>query len=72
LQATIQRAEQLLQKPDSTEGLCWLLIGLAAHGIEVKNTSQWPAHPKTTQEIALRLIAMQTLEGRNPFLFPAI
>lgn len=72
LRPAIQLAERFLQKPDSTEGFCWLLIGLAAHGIELKNAPQWTIKPKTTQEIALRLIAMQTLEGRNPFLLPAI
>ena len=32
LEVTLRFAETLLQKPDSTEGVCWLLIGLAAHG----------------------------------------
>lgn len=68
LQATIQLAKRFLQKPDSTEGFCWLQIGLAAHGVELKDTPLWTAQPKTTQEIALRLLTIQTLEGRNPFL----
>ena len=28
--------------------------------------------PKTTQDVALHLITLQTLGGRNPFLQPAL
>ena len=67
LEPTLRRAEELFQKPDSTEGLCWLLMGLAAHGIR-KEESPWPYRSHKTQDIALQLITTQALLGRNPFL----
>ncbi len=69
--ATLRLAEGLLQKPDSTEGLCWLLMGLAAHGFR-KEEPQWTIRPKTTQDVALHLITLQALRGRNPFLRPVV
>jgi hypothetical protein len=70
LAPTLRLAEDLLQKPDSTEGLCWLAMGLAAHGRPQKVI--WNIKPRTTQDIALHLIARQTLGGRNPFLQQAL
>lgn len=68
LAPTLCLAEHLLEHADSTEGLCWLLIGLNAHGIQKHTNPSWKNQPRTTQEVALRLIAVQTLAGRNPFL----
>jgi hypothetical protein len=64
----VRLAEHFLQTLDSTEGFSWLVIGLTAHGIELKDVPPFAIRPKTTQEIALRLMALQTLECRNPFL----
>jgi hypothetical protein len=76
LEPTLRLAESQLQHPDSTEGLCWLLMGLAAHGLK-KEPPPWSAQSfskpaMTTQEIALRLITWQALHGPNPFLKPAL
>jgi hypothetical protein len=68
---TLRLAQGLLERPDSTEGLCWLLMGLAAHGVR-NEEPQWTIRPKTTQDVALHLITLQTLRGRNPFLQPAL
>jgi len=67
LEPTLGLAEHLLLKPESNEGLCWLLMGLAAHGIR-KEESPWSYRSKKTQDIALQLITTQALSGRNPFL----
>jgi hypothetical protein len=72
LEPAIRLAESQLQHPASTEGLCWLLMGLAAHG-QKREAPPWSApsssNPaKTTQEIALQLITLQALRGPNPFL----
>lgn len=67
LEPALKLAEDFLLRPDSTEGLSWLLIGLAANGRQHEEP-QWTMRPKTTQDIALHLIALQTLRGRNPFL----
>jgi len=71
LAPTLNLAERLVDHPDSTEGLCWLVMGLSAHGRNRLINPQWKTQPRTTQEIALRLITNQTLRRRNPFLQPA-
>jgi len=71
LEPSLSLAQQFVDHPDSTEGLCWLLIGLNAHGRNRQTNPQWKTKPRTTQEIALRLITNQTLKCRNPFLQPA-
>ena len=72
LAPTIQLAEGFVQQPDSTEGLCWLLMGLEAQGVRQNEPLHWKTRPGTTQDLALRLITLQTLDGRNPFLLKAI
>ncbi len=67
----IRRARQFLQKPDSTEGLAWLVMGLGAHGILTHADLLQNVHPRTTQEVALLLLALQTQRGRNAFLLSA-
>jgi Prenyltransferase and squalene oxidase repeat len=69
---TIQLAKRFVEQPDSTEGLCWLLMGLSAQGVPQNGLPHWKTHSGTTQELALRLITLQTLGGRNPFLLKAI
>lgn len=68
---TLRFAEGLIQKPDSTEGFSWLVMGLAAHG-RLTKVPHCTLRPKTTQDAALHLIALQTLSGRNPFLQKAL
>ena len=70
LNRTLCLAESLLQKPESSEGLCWLLMGLAAHGIQ-KEESPWLYRSQKTQDMALQLITTEALSGRNPFLHSA-
>jgi hypothetical protein len=71
LGSTLRFAQTLLDHPDSTEGVCWLLMGLAAHGFP-RPATPMSIKPKTTQDVALHLITLQTLGGRNPFLQPAL
>jgi hypothetical protein len=71
LEPTLRFAEGFLRNPDSTEGLSWLLMGLAAHGRNME-VPLWMIRPKTTRDLALHLLALQTLRGRNPFLQAAI
>jgi len=67
LAPTLRLAEAFLSKPDSSEGLSWLLMGLAAHGI--RNERPQPSiRAKTTRDAALQLIAFHALRGNNPFL----
>ena len=68
LGSALQLAQRMLGRPGSTEGLCWLLIGLNAHGVRQKEDPSWPIRPHTTQDVALRLLTFQTLQGRKPFL----
>lgn len=72
IKATLQFAMKLLQNPESNEGLCWLAMGLAAHGIFPKGHLDWSTPPRTNQDAALRLLALQTVAGRNPFLQKAL
>ena len=67
LDLTLRLAEKLLLKPESTEGLCWLLMGLAAHGIR-KEEPRWHYRAQKTQDMALQLITSHALCGRNPLL----
>jgi hypothetical protein len=70
LTPAVRLAESMLPKADSTEGICWLLLGLAAHGLR-KDVSPLTIRPKTTQDFALQLITLQSLHNRNPFFQPA-
>jgi hypothetical protein len=70
LAPALHLAEEFLQHPDSPEGFSWLLMGLAAQGQKTA-APQFAARPKTNRDIALELIAFQTLRGNNPFLKPA-
>jgi hypothetical protein len=70
LGTTLSLAETFLSHPESSEGLAWLSMGLAAHGHKV-DEAQFTIRPKTTREIALQLIALQALRHNNPFLQPA-
>jgi hypothetical protein len=72
LAPTIQLAKNFMRQPDSTEGRCWLLMGLAAQGVRQNEVPHWKTSLGTTQDLALRLITLQTLAGRNPFLRKAI
>jgi hypothetical protein len=72
LEPTLRLAEHFIRQPDSTEGYCWLVMGLAAHGRQPNDIPACTIRPKTTQEVALRLIAIKTLQGHNPFLKAAI
>jgi hypothetical protein len=67
---TLRLAETFLSHPESSEGLAWLSMGLAAHGHKVEET-QFTIRPKTTRETALQLIALHALRHKNPFLQPA-
>jgi len=68
IDSAIHLAQEFLQKPDSTEGLCWLIIGLGAHGVLTPSDLQRKARPRSTQETALLLLALQTQRGHNAFL----
>ena len=61
---SLQRAQNFLSEPASGEGLCWLELGLAAHGIKVQPASRTFAY-RNPREIALRLLALSANEGRN-------
>ena len=71
LEAPLFLAQEFLRKPDSPEGAAWLLMGLAAHGRKPAETR--PAMSlKTTRDIALQLIACETLRsGHNVLLASA-
>ncbi len=68
---TLRMADGLLQQANSNEGVCWLLMGLAAHGIR-KEEAEFRIRTKTVQDVALRLITLKALDGHNPFLQPAL
>lgn len=68
LRPAVELAEQFLQQSHSTEGICWLLMGLAAHGISKDAETLLTRPAGTTSESALCLIARQAVRGKNPFL----
>ena len=56
-------AERFLQTPESLEGLCWLQMGLRANGRSVSDVSS-AQPPRTSRDIALRLLALASVDGR--------
>ena len=67
LAPSLKQARSFLAHPESIEGLSWLQMGLAGQGAELRyGETGLPC--RTTCDIALRLLALVSLEGRNKLL----
>jgi hypothetical protein len=64
---SIRCAEQHAREPRSSEGACWLRLGLAAHGRDAAPPSgkyrDW-----TVNQVALGILTQTGKEGSNPFI----
>jgi hypothetical protein len=69
LTPSLKQARSFLSAPESMEGLSWLQMGLASQGSELPY-QQTDLPCRTTRDVALRLLALAGLEGRNKLLPP--
>jgi hypothetical protein len=67
LSASVRLAERLQQQAESSEGQSWLTLGLWKHA-HAAATTITPIPPRTTRDIALRVLAISVDSPSNKFL----
>lgn len=65
--ASVALAESFSKAPESIEGLCWLQMALHSPTRPVPDPPVLPS-PRTTADIALRILSLSAAQGINPFL----
>lgn len=64
---SIALAKQFAARPESTEGLSWLQMALQSPTTPIPDPPALPT-PRTTRDVALRILALTSQQGSNIFL----
>ena len=64
IRPSIAQAQRSLRAPLSGEGLCWLQLGLAAHGFPLQPSEERFVY-RSPRDMALRLLALSANDPRN-------